>query len=117
MIESLLSLADDALLTLAIKRAELDRRGKKIEHVHPLVFLGYIASTPHLQEKFHKVAERRLTWKPWVDGFANNMSLYASKGEILPCFPGFCRHTGADPMAITALLKRQDYEGLMRYFF
>ena len=110
-------LADDSIFTLGVKTVELKRRGKQIEHVHPLVFLGFIASSPHLQEKFHKVAERRFTWKPWVDGFVGNMRLYTEKGEMLDYFPGFCYHTGADPMAVRAFLKQQDYEGLMRYFF
>ena len=109
------ALATDSILTLAFKRAELDRRGAEIDHIHPLVFLGYIAAHPELQPLFHKVAERSLTWGPWVAGFSDKMRL--CRDEVAGYLPGFCHHLGANPLTVHALLEREDYEGLLRLFF
>lgn len=115
------TVANTNVLKLAIKQGDLEKKGKKVQGVHPLKFLGTIFANPFLKSCMREIEDSYFKWDGFVygpsgnDGLANRLSLESDKNNMLPYLPGFCQAVKANPDAVRSYIQKRDWEGLVRY--
>lgn len=109
------TMAEKNVLKLGLMKRTLEKRGKKIHHVHPFRFLGYVFSTPHLKTSMHKIRKSGFKWDGFMDGFAKKMSDEAHHGNLTPYVPGFCQFLNISEAHVMEYVHRHDWEGLVRF--
>ena len=63
------AMGKDNLVQLAWNKGTLEKKGKKIEHVHPMRFIGYILSQHDLRESLRKIRKSSFKWDHFIGGF------------------------------------------------
>ncbi|GAB4189476.1 MAG: hypothetical protein Tsb0015_10190 [Simkaniaceae bacterium] len=109
-------LADRNVIELLWHKKEMTRLGDKIEHLHPLRFIGYIYSRPDLIKCMKTISQNSFKWHAFVDGFAGGMDKEAKRNNLIAYLPGFCRETGAEENAIRNFISKHQWEELLRYY-
>jgi hypothetical protein len=104
-------------LMLAFKKDSLERKGKRIHHVHPFRFLAYVYSEPKLRQGMVKIEESHFKWNGFIDGYAKKMRHEASQNNLMPYVNSFASNLNLDRDTIAALVQKADYEGLVRFIF
>ena len=88
---------------------------EKIQHIHPLRFLGIIYSDPYLKECMKKAFKKTLVKKNFIDGLRDNFLKEFPSNNVYPLIPGFCKKLGADPDQVNMLIQKHQWERLLRY--
>jgi hypothetical protein len=109
------TMADKNILLLALDRKKLERKGKEIEHVHPMRFLGVIFASSHLRHSMHAIRKSGFKWDGFMGGLARRMKEESLRHNLTPYIPGFSEHVRADPEKVASYIHRRDWEGLVRY--
>jgi len=109
------TMARDNVIKLGLKRRSMERKGKKVRHVHPLRFLGHIFADIHLHQCMREVHRSSFKWNGFIDGLKDRIKEEASRGNLLPYVPAFAKQTNRDADRITHYIDRRDWEGLVRY--
>lgn len=109
------TMADKNIFLLALDRKKLERKGKEIEHVHPMRFLGVIFASSHLRHSMNNIKKSGFKWDGFMGGLARRMKEESSKHNLTPYIPGFCQHVHANPDKVSSFIHRRDWEGLVRY--
>lgn len=63
-------------------RSDLNKTGKKIDHIHPLRQLLCVFTDPSIRSDFHKMSRRYLVWKNYAEKLTDVLSLEADKGNL-----------------------------------
>lgn len=114
-IHSIIStIADKNLVQLVFERGNLEKKGKKIHHVHPLRFMGYILSTPALRAGAKEIRKSSFKWDAFISGFAKRMREELSKGNVYQHLPGFAKQVGSTPEHVKPYVHEKDFEGLVK---
>ncbi len=109
------TMARDNVIKLGLKRKTMERKGKKIRHVHPLRFLGCIFSDPHLHSCMREVHRSMFKWNGFIDGLKDRLREEGARGNLYQYVPGFAQLLNRDPKKITHYLEKRDWDGLVRY--
>lgn len=109
------TLAEKNIFELAFKKRDMEKRGKKINHVHPLRFMGYILSTPHLRKCAREIEKSSFKWDAFVGGFSKRMREEHAKGNVMPYIPGFSDLLGAPTDQVSHYVHKRNFEGLVRH--
>ena len=114
-IKSIIStMADKNLIQLVFEKSVLEKKGKKIHHVHPLRFMGYILSSPELKSDVRTIKKSSFKWDAFVDGFAKRMKEELSHGNVYQHIPGFAMEIGTTAKHVEEYVHKKDFEGLIR---
>jgi hypothetical protein len=114
-IHSIIStIADKNLVQLVFERGNLEKKGKKINQVHPLRFMGYILSQHDLKERARIIKKSSFKWDAFIDGFAKRMKEELAKNNVYQHIPGFALQVGSTPEHINPFIHKKDFEGLVR---
>lgn len=92
--------------------------GGKIERVHPVRFIGYIASHHDLRHKLRIISETSFKWNSFVKGFGKRASLEVNHGNFYQYLPGFYHslsHLPVDRNVVDELLHNRNWSGLLHY--
>ena len=108
------TMAKDNLIQLAFNRRSIEKKGKKIEHVHPLRFMGHIMSNRTLRDHVRTIKKSSFKWDAFIDGFSKRMREEYSKNNIYPHIPGFAQLVGSTPEHILPYINKKDWEGLVK---
>ncbi len=108
------TMGDKNVLQLLFEKKSLERKGRRINHVHPLRFVGYILATPKLKSSLREVKTSTFKWDHFIDGFAKRMKEEASYNNLTPYLPGFVQYVGADLDEVKQYVQRKDWEGLVK---
>ena len=115
-IHSIIStVADKNIVELVFKKRELEKKGKKIDHVHPLRFIGYIIADHHLHKCLREIKNSSFKWDNVIGGFSKKMKEESSRNNIMMYVPGFSGMLDVDPNQVTAFIERHDWAGLVRF--
>jgi hypothetical protein len=115
LIDSIITtIATDNLIKLALNKRATEKKGKKIEHVHPLRFMGYILSHRTLKEHARTIRKSSFKWDAFIDGFAKRMREEMGKHNVFPHIPGFAEQVGSTPEHVNRYLHKKDFEGLVK---
>ena len=109
------TIAEKNPIKLAFEKRSLDKKGKKIHHVHPLRFLGYIFSDPFLKKCMKEIKKSHFKWEGFMDGLSKKMREESHDHNILPYAEGFADYVNADRDHVVRYLEHHDWEGLVRY--
>ncbi len=109
------TMAEKNLLQLGFEKKSLKRQGKKIGHIHPLRFAGFIFADPQLKQSMLKITKSKFKWKGFVRGFAGRMQEEAVKNNLVPYIEGFSEMLNVDSEVVTNYVENQDWEGLLRF--
>ncbi|HSW87438.1 MAG TPA: hypothetical protein VLG49_08085 [Rhabdochlamydiaceae bacterium] len=111
----ILTMAEKNVIKLGLMRRTLEKKGKRIHHVHPLRFLGYIFSTPHLRTSMNKIKRSSFKWDGFIDGLSKKMRDEAIDNNLGRFVPGFSRFLNIESEQVMKYIYRQDWEGLVRF--
>lgn len=107
------TMSEKNLFQLALEKRSLEKKGKMINHVHPLWFMGYILSEPRLKNDLYVIKRSHFKWDNFIDGFARRMKEESKKDNIVEYIPGFAELLIADPEMIFEYIEDHDWEGLV----
>ena len=68
--------------TLLRKKSDLDKTGKKIDHIHPLRQLLCVLTDETVKADFRKMSKRSLVWKSYAEKLGEVLALEADKGNL-----------------------------------
>ena len=108
------TMAEKNIIQLALEKRTMEKKGKKVTHVHPMRFIGYIFSNPELKSCMRKIVKSSFKWDAFVDGFSKRMKEEFANNNLHRHIPGFCQEVGADPAQVARFIERKDWEGLAR---
>lgn len=108
------TMADKNIIQLAIEKRTLEKKGKKVNHVHPLRFIGFIVSNPHLREDLKIIKKSSFKWDAFIDGFSKRMREELANGNVYQHVPGFASQVGASPEHVNHYISKKDWEGLVK---
>ena len=108
------TMAKDNVIKLGLKRKSMERKGKKIRHVHPLRFLGYIFADRHLRHCMREISRSSFKWNGFIDGLKDRIKEEAARGNLNKYIHGFALHVNGDEQKITYYIENRDWEGLVR---
>jgi hypothetical protein len=108
------TMAKDNLIQLAFNRRSIEKKGKKIEHVHPLRFMGHIMSTKSLREHARVIKKSSFKWDAFVDGFGKRMKEELGHNNVYQHVPGFAQLVAAKPDHINHYIHKRDWDGLVK---
>lgn len=103
------------------KKKKMEKLGDKVHHVHPLRFIGYIYSHPHLKEHMAKIMDDIFKRRGFLnghgkkEGFAQRMSKEMHHNNIMHYLPGFSQSLGISESEISHFFHQHDWEGLLRH--
>ncbi len=108
------TMAEKNVLQLAFEKHSLEKKGKKIHHVHPLRFMGYILSHPQLKHCLKSIKKSSFKWDAFIDGFAKRMKEELSRGNVYQHVPGFAQLVGSTPEHVNHYIEKKDFVGLVK---
>ncbi len=108
------NMAEKNIFQLAFEKGAMEKRGNKINHVHPMRFLGYIFSEPELKSCVKNIKKSSFKWDAFVDGFARRMREENSNNNVLQYVPGFAQQVGSTPDKVKQYVQNKDWEGLIK---
>jgi Peptidase M16 inactive domain len=108
------TMADKNVFQLAFEKHSLEKKGKKINHVHPMRFIGYILSTSSLKNNLKTIKKSSFKWDAFIDGFSKRMKEEMSKDNVYQHIPGFAKLVGSTPEHVRRYINKKDYVGLVK---
>ncbi len=109
------TMAEKNVFQLALEKKTLEKKGKKIRHVHPLRFIGYAFGDPHLARCMHEIRKSMFKWHSFVEGFGERMHEEYHRGNLNPYVPGFAAALKVDESKVYEHINKKDWEGLIKY--
>lgn len=109
------TMAENNVLKLALKRKTMEKKGKQINHVHPMRFIGYIFADPHLKYCMQEIKESTFKWNGFVDGFSKRIKEEAGRNNLEVYIPGFAQSLGVSPDQVRSYIRDHNWEGLLRF--
>jgi hypothetical protein len=109
------TMAEKNLVQLMFEKRDLERKGKRINPVHPMKFIGYVFADPYLKHCLGQIRKSHFKWDNFIDGYSGRMKEENANNNLMPIVPGFSKALGADPEAVKEFIKNQDWEGLVRF--
>jgi hypothetical protein len=112
--ELLKNIAEKNVWALLFKKKEMEKLGKKINHVHPMRFMGYILSEPKLKKWLREIRSSSFKWDYFIGSFGNRMKEENAKNNIAPYIPGMAHLLHVDQSQILGYFHNKDYEGWVK---
>ncbi len=109
------SMSEKNVFQLLLEKRDMERKGKKINPVHPLRFLGYVCEDPKLKKGMKTFKKNLFKWDNFINGLAGRLKEEAAKENLLRFTPQFAQHVGANLDTVVSHLMQADYEGLVVY--
>lgn len=112
----LTTMSEKNILQLAFVKRTMEKKGRRIEHIHPMRFIGYILSNSELRSCLRTIRKSSFKWDAFIDGFARRMREEYSNNNLYVHVPGFCQLIGANQEDVTQFIQRKDWEGLVKEY-
>ncbi len=109
------TMAEKNLLQLGLEKKTLKKKGKKINHVHPLRFVGYIFADPYLKQCMQQIKKSSFKWNGFVRGFSGRMMEEAVRDNLRPHLPEFSHHLTVNQENLQIYIDNKDWEGLLKF--
>lgn len=108
------NMAEKSIWGLLFKKREMERLGKRVNHVHPMRFIGYILADPRLKRYLKEVSTSSFKWDHFIDGFSKRMKEEAAHDNVMRYIPGMAHALKFDPTRMTHFIRDKDYDGLVK---
>lgn len=103
------TLANESLIKIKKMESSLVKAGDRINHIHPLKFLGYIFSEEELIICMHNLQGRRFVWKRFLNDTIEAIEEEADRGNILSFAAEFAEKINLDPDLIIPSMKEEHW--------
>ena len=110
------TIAEKNILQLAFIKRSVEKKGRKIEHVHPMRFMGYILSHSELRSCLRTIKKSSFKWDAFISGFSRRMKEELANDNVYIHIPGFCQQIGGNQEVVTQLIHKRDWEGLVEEY-
>lgn len=110
----LLTLSDKNPLALAFERKSLEKNGRRIEHVHPLRFLGYVCADSRLLNALRDVRRSSFKWQGFAGGISRRLGQEADRDNLIRHLPGFAATLRLNYQKLVPFVEKRDWEGLVQ---
>lgn len=108
------NMAEKSIWGLLFKKREMERLGKRVNHIHPMRFIGYILADPRLKRYLKEVSTSSFKWDHFIDGFSKRMKEEAAHDNVMRYIPGMAHALKFDPARMTHFIRDKDYDGLVQ---
>ncbi len=112
-------MAEKNVFQLLLQKNEMESKGRKINHVHPLRFIGHVCSDQKLRRALKVVKKNPFKWSNFIEGLGRRLKEEAGKNNLTRFLPSFCRYLQSqlpvDEEQVVSYIRQVDGEGLMRY--
>ncbi|NNM44250.1 MAG: hypothetical protein HKM07_07910 [Chlamydiae bacterium] len=118
------AVAYTSILKLPFQQKELSAKGDKIDHVHPLRFLGYVFNDKELIKAMHSIKGDIFRWKGFVYGTASGRPGFADRfkedrfSDAFEYISYFCKHLGLTPSQeerVRKYAERKEWDSIISY--
>jgi len=109
------TMANTSTIMLPFYKDQLEDLGRRINHVHPLRFIGTIFADPYLKQCMATVRDSYFKWRGFLDGFSRRIEEEHSRDNVLPYILGFCKLVKADPDQVRILIQKRNWEGFVLF--
>lgn len=108
------TLSQENLVQLTLSKKALEKKGKKIERVHPLRFIGYVLSHSELKQALRHIRKSSFKWDHVIHGFSRRMKEEKSHHNLHAHIPGFSHQVGCSEELVHRYIQHKDWEGLVK---
>lgn len=116
LIEAIVNtIAEKNVFQLAFEKRGLEKKGKKVNGVHPLRFIGHIFSNPALKKAMRSIRKSSFKWDGFLDGYSKRMRLEYEHNNLFKYVVGFSEAVHANPEEVNHYIRKKDWEGLLIY--
>jgi hypothetical protein len=98
---------------LILNSGHLTELGNRIDHVHPLQFMGFILSDPFLKKCLQNIHENYFKWSAFVDGFAGGMERELMNQTLYPELEKFAPFIGKDYQILLRFVYAENWKGFI----
>ncbi len=109
------TMAEKNVFQLALEKSSMEKKGKKIRHVHPLRFVGYVYGDGHLKRCMHEIKKSYFKWHSFLDGFGEKMHEEYRANNLAQYVPGFSQSLGVNQDSVMQYINDKDWEGLLKF--
>jgi hypothetical protein len=115
------TVANKSPLQLAWIKSEMEKKGKSVESVHPLRFLGVVFSDPQLKKYMKICSESVFKWEGFLNGSGGTRGFWAKmenehkRNNLLPHVEGFSLAVKANPEEVETIIKNKGWDKLVLY--
>ena len=115
------TVADKNIVQLGWIRSEMEKKGKSVESVHPMRFLGVVFSDPHLKKCMKICNESSFKWDGFLNGSGGTRGFWAKmenehkRNNLIPHVEGFCLAVKANPEEVESIIKNKGWDKLVLY--
>ncbi len=110
----LMTLSEKNPLALAFERKSLEKNGRRIEHVHPLRFLGYVCNDSRLLNALREVRKSSFKWQGFASGIGRRLGQEADRDNLIRHLPGFAATLRLNHQKLASFVEKRDWEGLVQ---
>lgn len=100
------TLGCETLITIGLKESTLKKHGKRIEVVHPLLFLTSVFTNEELKVAMGKLEGKAWVWKSFLDGLVESLIKENSEDNLMQYVDHFAQKVQIDPKLIKPLLEK-----------
>lgn len=112
--ELIRNMSERSIWGLLFKKREMERLGKRVNHVHPLRFISFILADPKLKHYLKDVSSSSFKWDHFIDGLSKRLKEEASRDNLTRYIPGMAHQLKFDPSRLNAFIRDKDYEGMVK---
>jgi hypothetical protein len=102
-------------ILLLLEKRSLERKGKEIEHVHPLRFLSVIFTDRELKAYFRSIRKSHFKWGHLLDGLSRRLEEEADRDNLLRYLPAFSQLLEVNLDVLRVLAHNRDWEAFVTY--
>jgi hypothetical protein len=108
------TMAEKNVFRLLLEKKKMERDGEKIEHVHPMKFLGFIFEDPHLRHCMQAIKKSYFKWNGFMEGLSERMKEESERNNLAAYVPGFAKAVETNPDDVMRYIRKHDWDGLVR---
>ncbi len=108
--EILRTMARESKGKLLLKATSLYSKGKKIDRVHPLSFLGFVFTHPELPNCMRQIREDTFKWWQFMDGIKKRLAEESNRNGLAPYLSSFCYLLKLDESHVRHLVDKGKWE-------
>jgi hypothetical protein len=112
--ELIRNMSERSIWGLLFKKREMERLGKRVNHVHPMRFISFILADPRLKHYLKDVSTSSFKWDHFIDGLSKRLKEEASHDNLTPYIAGMAHQLKFDPKRLAAFIHDKDYEGMVK---
>ncbi|HSX03185.1 MAG TPA: insulinase family protein [Rhabdochlamydiaceae bacterium] len=109
----IVTLAENNVFKLLFEKKKLEKLGKRINHIHPMKFLGTILLDPRLSHCLREIKKSSFKWENFMGGLVRRMDEEFSHDNLRKYIPGFCSTVQANPDQLVTYIEKKDFEGMI----